>query len=175
MATLILATLNPKDVAAQEVDPPKVYADGIVSELFTPSVAVSKLEVKEMPLKETKPLYIAPVAAVATTQSIYTVRGTSSGNSYSPGYCTFYAKNMRPDLPNNLGNADTWYSRAAAQGLSVGSTPRAGAIGETKAYMHVVYIESVHGDTVTVSEMNYKGRGVVSKRTAPASEFRYIY
>lgn len=100
--------------------------------------------------------------------------GSSAGNSYSPGYCTWYAKNRRPDLPNNLGNADTWVARAAAQGLATGSAPRAGAIGQQG--MHVVYIESVNGDgTVTVSEMNYQGRGVISSRTVPASSFRYIY
>lgn len=94
-------------------------------------------------------------------------------NTYSYGYCTWYAKNMRPDLPNNLGNADTWAGRAAAQGIATGSTPRVGAIGQQG--MHVVYITAVNGDTVTVSEMNYVGWNVVSTRTAPASSFQYIY
>lgn len=101
-------------------------------------------------------------------------RGSSGGNSYSPGYCTWYAKSRRPDLPNNLGNADTWVARAAAQGFATGSAPRAGAIGQQG--MHVVYVERVNSDgTVTISEMNYNGYGVVSSRTVPASTFSYIY
>lgn len=101
-------------------------------------------------------------------------RGTSSGNTYTAGYCTWYVKNRRPDLPNNLGNADTWVARAAAQGLPTGSAPRAGAVGQQG--MHVVYVESVNGDgTVTISEMNYRGLYVISRRTVAASTFRYIY
>jgi len=76
-------------------------------------------------------------------------------------------------MPNNLGNADTWYIRY--QGAK-GSSPAVGAIGVTKAYMHVVYITGVNGDgTVNLSEMNYAGWNVVSNRTAPASEFLYLY
>jgi surface antigen len=101
-------------------------------------------------------------------------RGSSSGNTYTPGYCTWYAKNMRPDLPNNLGNADTWVARAAAQGIPTGSMPRVGAIGQQG--MHVVYVQSVNGDgTVTISEMNFQGLYVVSTRTVPAGYFQYIY
>jgi LysM repeat protein len=58
--------------------------------------------------------------------------------------------------------------------ITVGSAPRAGAIGEEPG--HVVYVESVNGSMVTISEMNYNGGvGVVHRRTVPASEFRYIY
>jgi surface antigen len=104
----------------------------------------------------------------------YAPRGSSSGNLYTPGYCTWYAKNKRPDLPNNLGNADTWVSRARAQGIPTGSTPRAGAIGQRG--MHVVYVERVNRDgTVTISEMNHKGLYVITTRTLPASYFMYIY
>lgn len=101
-------------------------------------------------------------------------RGDSNGNRYSYGYCTWYAKNRRPDLPNNLGNANTWVARARAQGLPTGSAPRVGAIGQQG--MHVVYVEAVNANgTVTVSEMNFKGFNVISSRTVPASNFQYIY
>jgi surface antigen len=128
---------------------------------------------------------VAPEPAVATTTvkssvatnrstSYSAQRGSSAGNRYTPGYCTWYVKNMRPDLPNNLGNADTWVARAAAQGLATGSTPRVGAVGQQG--MHVVYVESVNGDgTVTISEMNHAGLYVRTVRTVPASNFMYIY
>lgn len=120
-----------------------------------------------------------PVKAKSSTSSAPKTyssapRGSSSGNLYTFGYCTWYVKNRRPDLPNNLGNANTWVSRARAQGLPTGTTPRVGAVGQKG--MHVVYVESVNGDgTVTISEMNREGFNVRSSRTVPASYFQYIY
>jgi surface antigen len=101
----------------------------------------------------------------------------SAGNLYTPGNCTWYVKNRRPDLPNNLGNADTWFYRAQAQGWNVGYTAKKGAAAQTKAGMHVVYIEgvSLDGSTVTLSEMNVRGLYSMNTRTAPASDFLYIY
>lgn len=115
------------------------------------------------------PRRTSPAPAAATAP-----RGGSAGNTYTPGYCTWYAKNRRPDLPNNLGNADTWAARAAAQGIPTGYTPRAGAIGQQG--MHVVYVERVNGDgTVLISEMNYRGLYIISTRTVAAGAFVYIY
>jgi peptidoglycan DL-endopeptidase CwlO len=116
----------------------------------------------------------AQVASPAPQPRAYASRGAVSGNTYSAGYCTWYVKNRRPDLPNNLGNADTWVARASAQGLPTGSAPRVGAVGQRG--MHVVYVESVNGDgTVGISEMNREGLYVTSTRTVPASYFQYIY
>lgn len=99
----------------------------------------------------------------------------SAGNTYYNGYCTWYAKNRRPDLPNMLGNGGQWVANAAARGYATGSAPRAGAIAETSG--HVAYVESVNGDgTITISEMNGPGGfGVVDSRTVPASQYQYIY
>lgn len=96
-----------------------------------------------------------------------------SGNSYSYGYCTWYAKEQRPDMPNNLGNADTWYWRYNG---AKGSSPAVGAVAVATGYMHVAIVTGVNGDgTITISEMNYQGWNVVSSRTTSASEFRYLY
>lgn len=156
------------------IENPNIITVG--SEIIIPT-AEETLEERPIPEPVADvPVVAAPTqkASTASTRTTTQTRGTSSGNTYSPGYCTWYAKNMRPDLPNNLGNADTWVSRAAAQGLPTGSTPQVGAIGQQG--MHVVYVQSVNGDgTVTVSEMNYNGLYVVSTRTVPASTFRYIY
>jgi surface antigen len=116
-------------------------------------------------------------AAAPSTGRQTVPRGPVSGNTYTPGYCTWYVKNRRPDLPNGLGNANTWYSRAAAMGMAVGSTPRAGAVGTTTRgdYGHVVYVESVSGNTITISEMNYAGLYSQRTTTASAGDFLYIY
>ncbi len=112
-------------------------------------------------------------SAMDSVASQSQARGSSAGNGYAPGWCTYYAKQRRPDLPNNLGNADTWAARAAAQGIPTGSAPRAGAIGQQG--MHVVYIEAVNADgSVTISEVG-SGNGIVTSRTAPAGSFQYIY
>lgn len=136
-------------------------------------------QLTERPLPEPPAQPQAPVPQpTKSTESpkpiTHVSRGTASGNTYAYGYCTWYVKNKRPDLPNNLGNADTWVSRARAQGLPTGSTPVAGAVGQQG--MHVVYVEKLNSDgTVTVSEMNYEGFNVVSSRTVAASNFQYIY
>ncbi len=105
--------------------------------------------------------------------------GNSSGNTYAPGNCTWYAKSRRPDIPNNLGNANTWYSNAAAQGWSVGSTPKKGAVATTTAGWagHVAYVEGVTPDGlyVTISEMNWGGLYSMNTRTVYYTEFQYIY
>ena len=103
----------------------------------------------------------------------------SSGNTYAPGNCTWYAKSMRPDLPNSLGNANTWYYRAQAQGWNVGSTPKKGAVATTTAggLGHVAYVigVSLDGQQVTIREMNYRGLYSMSTRTVHYTEFKYIY
>jgi surface antigen len=121
----------------------------------------------------------AQVSLPATTPGAAPVRDYGGGNTYDYGYCTWYVKNRRgASIPNTLGNANTWYSRAAAAGMAVGSEPRAGAVGTTTrgSLGHVVYVESVNGDgTINISEMNYKGFGIQSSRTTSAAEFLYIY
>jgi surface antigen len=101
------------------------------------------------------------------------------GNTYDYGYCTWYVKNRRgASLPNSLGNANTWYSRAWGMGMGVGSVPRAGAVGTTTRgeFGHVVYVESVNADgSINISEMNAPTWGAVTYRTASAGEFSYIY
>jgi surface antigen len=99
----------------------------------------------------------------------------SAGNTYYNGYCTWYAKNRRPDLPNMLGNGGQWVANAAARGYATGSAPRAGAVAETSG--HVAYVESVNGDgTMVISEMNGPaGFGKVDTRTVPSSQYQYIY
>jgi len=143
--------------------------------------ALPKPPVPEKPLEklssnpsrsDSQPRNNAPRAnRVATSRAM---SGSSAGNRYTPGYCTWYVKNKRPDLPNSLGNADTWVSRAAAQGLATGSTPRVGAVGQRG--MHVAYVERVNPDgTIFVSEMNHKGLWIISSRTVPADYFTYVY
>jgi surface antigen len=166
-----------------EVADPDIVTTGqeLVIPLADEQLAERELPVKAPPVQPvvesrsvTAPVAAKKPAVAPKPQNTYVSRGSSSGNTYTAGNCTWYAKSRRPDLPNNLGNAETWVSRAAAQGLATGSTPQAGAIGQRGN--HVVYVDSVNGDgTVNITEMNRVALYQVTSRTVPASYFMYIY
>jgi len=124
----------------------------------------------------------APAAEVATSSTASTatpsttgrIASSSVGNSYAWGNCTWYVYNRKPNIGSFWGNASQWTGSAQASGFATGSTPVAGAIGVEGN--HVVYVESVSGGMVSISEMNYAGGvGVVHYRTVSAGEFYYIY
>ena len=122
------------------------------------------------------PAATASSAAVATTTTTGRVSAGHVGNRYAWGNCTWYVYNRKPNLGSFWGNGGYgWLSAAQAAGFATGSAPVAGAIGVEAG--HVVIIESVNGNgTVNLSEMNYAGGlGQIHYRTAPASEFMYIY
>ena len=101
-----------------------------------------------------------------------------SGNAYGYGYCTWYVKNMRPDIGSYWGDAKNWYASAQAAGYATGTKAQPGAIGVSfeGAAGHVVYIQSVSNGTVHLSEMNgTAGWNAVDERDAPESSFVYIY
>jgi surface antigen len=93
----------------------------------------------------------------------YTV---APGNRFPYGYCTWYVYNRR-QVPW-LGNAWEWFAQAQAAGWATGQAPKPGAIQVTweSGFGHVAYVESVNGDgSWTVSEMNFRGWGIVDMRT----------
>lgn len=122
--------------------------------------------------------YSAPAPVIGKFYSNVPAKGyyvDNAGNTYYNGYCTWYAKSRRADLPNMLGNGGQWVANAAARGYATGSVPRAGAIAETTG--HVAYVESVNADgTINIAEMNGpSGFGKIDQRTVPASQYQYIY
>lgn len=98
------------------------------------------------------------------------VQPGAKANGYPYGWCTYYVATRRY-VPTSWGNAKSWLSSAKRAGYATGSEPAAGAIMVTSesGWGHVAYVESVNGDTITVSEMNYQGWGVVSRRTLSAN------
>jgi len=126
-----------------------------------PVEVLPKLELKQAEQVEVD--YQYPVIQAVNT----------SGNLYDYLSCTWYVKEMRPDIPNSWGNATDWLYSAQAMGWATGTVPRAGAIGWT--YGHVVYIFRVEGDQVYLGERNYDYIGSYRERYAPVSSFTYIY
>jgi N-acetylmuramoyl-L-alanine amidase len=131
------------------------------------------------------------VRPVPRTYVSFSAFGTAryGGNGYDYGWCTWHAANRRiaagKPLPTNLGNANTWYGRAAGLGMSVGTQPRVGAViwhrpGYQSGFLgHVGYVESVKADgSIVVSDMNFPIWGRATTRIIPArlmDNFRFIY
>ncbi|OCN06221.1 hypothetical protein A4S06_00460 [Erysipelotrichaceae bacterium MTC7] len=83
------------------------------------------------------------------------------------GQCTWYAYGRANEVNNGAylglptGNANGWYSAAAARGYSVGQEPRTNAIAVWGfgSYGHVAFVESYNGGTITISEGNVNAPG----------------
>ncbi len=82
------------------------------------------------------------------------------------GQCTYWVAKKKGGIPWG-GNANRWLANSKAYGAASGMEPVVGAIAvtkENKRYGHVAYVEEVDGDRFKISEMNYKGKGVVDER-----------
>jgi surface antigen len=63
---------------------------------------------------------------------------------------------------SGVAHAKYWPERARADGIPVGTSPRAGSVGVmmTGQYGHVVWVESVNANgTINVSQYNYFNAG----------------
>lgn len=94
-------------------------------------------------------------------------------NSFVKGNCTWYvAKKMKITFK---GNANQWLKNAPGAGYQTGKIPMAGSAVVTSLsgkYGHVAYVESVDAEngTISISEMNYSGLGVITNRTLQIDE-----
>jgi surface antigen len=86
----------------------------------------------------------------------------ATGNTYAPGYCTWYAYNRRIEmgLPalTSWGHAYQWVSGAGASGYKVDHNPQIGDIISIDGGWlgHVAIVEELGpNNTVRISEMNY--------------------
>lgn len=148
---------------------PDVIDVGVVLIIPNPDEVI---EPRALPIPA--PVFTMPTEKKVAPAQVVVARETSTGNGYVAGYCTWYVKSRRPDLPNNLGNASSWIHNASKQGLATGSTPVVGAVGQRNN--HVVYVEAINGDgTITISDMNHQALYEITTRTVNASDFRYIY
>ena len=90
-------------------------------------------------------------------------------NGGIPGQCTNYVLYKRPDLPRRMGNGGQYLSSARSYGLPTGKTARVGAVmvSTESRYGHAAFVESVSDSTVTVTDMNYAGPFIVTRRSLP--------
>jgi surface antigen len=126
-----------------------------------------------------------PNLLAAEHQGFYT-GGPIEGNTYAWGNCTYWSFAMRLwagyPIPTSWGNANTWDDRAIRDGYEVNQTPAVGAIFQTDSgeYGHVAYVMAVDSVTGawTISEMNFDGLNMVSRRTfskESASLYNFIH
>ena len=103
-------------------------------------------------------------------------------HDYPYGQCTWWVAQKRA-IPS-WGNAGVWINNARAAGYEVCQgrycVPRFGAVISLKGHRlgHVGYVESVKGNKVTFSEMNYLGWGRMNYRTLEITHpsiLGYIY
>ncbi len=105
-------------------------------------------------------------AQARATQTIARPPSGAWPNHFAFGYCTYYVATRR--YVPWFGNAIQWYANAAAYGYPEGKAPRVTAIMVTaeSGFGHVAYVEAVYPDgSWMVSEMNFIGWNVVSRRT----------
>lgn len=138
-------------------------------DLILPSERL-KIPHKKDKLKCAKIKTLLPISRVKPPTSTGGFSVAPSG-WYPVGQCTWYVWTRRP--VGMWGNASDWLANAQRDGVATGSVPRAGAVGWTSG--HVVYVESVHGNTVTISEANYDYAGSIRTIDMPASNYQYIY
>ncbi len=85
-------------------------------------------------------------------------------SSLNGGNCTWYAYGRLYEVYGNgfcfasAGNAQEWFNLAKNNGISTGSTPRAGSliVWGGNDYGHIAFVESVSGNAVTWTESNYQ-------------------
>lgn len=109
----------------------------------------------------------------------------STKNTYTFGYCTFWAAKRREEvgkpIPNTWGDAHTWDDGARRDAYLVDHNPTVGAIMESDRgeLGHVAFVEKVDPDGKwTISEMNAPIWDVVTNRTftaAQAQDYNFIH
>ena len=78
---------------------------------------------------------------------------------------------------SSWGNANNWGNSARARGYRVDSNPAPGTVAYSTSgpYGHVMWVESVNGNTITLSEYNYVYGNFSRRSGVPASAYHYIH
>jgi len=133
------------------------------------SVSASMIAKKEAELENKRVAASSRSSGSSNSLVEITHAAGARNNGYPYGYCTYYVATRRY-VPTSWGNAKSWLYSASRAGYSTGSSPAVGAIVVTSEswWGHVAYVERVSGNTITIAEMNYRGWGVINRRTLPA-------
>ena len=192
----VVYTVKDGDTVASLADKYKVDLERIVlyNDLASDEALVAGMRLVlpsgELPETE-RPGYVAPRPVTPTyssnsgniLSSSYGYARVFSGNRYALGNCTWYAYERRAAMGRPIGslwgNATNWAASARAAGFTVNGTPAPGAIFQYGGgYGHVGIVDSVDGEYLYVTDMNYAGYNVVTSRKIPLSStghYSYIH
>ncbi len=123
----------------------------------------------KLPPQDLSPAQLASLSQKKVAGATVRRAPGSRNNAYPYGWCTYWVATRRY-VPGGWGNARNWLNSARRSGYQTGSTPAVGAIVQlNESWLgHVAYVEAVNGNRITISEMNYTGWGIASRRTIPA-------
>lgn len=175
MARRAVENIAPIIATSGEQQPPVVHltSDGYIDKPLIAETQITKVEVPQRKVA-------VPKTAALSAKTVKTrITAVSGSGNFPYGYCTYYVAQRRQITWS--GNAITWLAGARSAGFATGDEPQSGAIlvtSEGGRTGHVAMVDAVGEGTITVSEMNYAGFGVISSRTIPTSYGRimgYIY
>lgn len=107
-------------------------------------------------------------APVSAWKGRYQLQVKWGHNRFYAGNCTWFVRHYKK--VTWWGNANMWIRNARAQWYKIGKTPVPGSIVQLTGrwynprYGHVAIVLQVHGNTMTIIDMNYSGRNVVTER-----------
>ena len=143
--------------------PPKGY------EVSSTVIAKKEADKKAKLAAATRTTYTRSNASTRSDGDSVDYKPGNKSNGYPYGYCTYYVASRRY-VPTSWGNAKNWLNSAQRAGYATGQEPKVGSIVVTSEswWGHVAFVESVNGNSITISEMNARGWGVTSRRTISA-------
>lgn len=155
----------------KEIVPEVQKSELVLKEDFVKKPFISETKITVEPPKVVKTRIVLASTTSRTKDTTVMPKADNGSRNFPYGNCTYYVAQKR-QIPWT-GNAGTWLNGAKSYGYETGSSPKSGAIvvtseGSSKVG-HVAYVESVDGDNITVSEMNYNGFGKISTRTISAN------
>lgn len=92
-------------------------------------------------------------------------------------YTAFKAEQVHGYRASNFGNANQWDESARNRGLAVDSNPQVGdvAVSNSGFYGHVMYVEAVNGNSISISQYNADLRGTYSTKTISKGGLVFIH
>lgn len=177
IAIALIPLLMPHVVLADEVTPDLVVMEETEAE--DPPLDRPFIEIETPVLwEDTKLAPERSTARPAASQGIVKLTNPDGvGHRFPSGQCTFWAASKRKIVFR--GHAKDWLVNGRKAGYKTGHAPVVGSTvvtAEHPVYGHVAHVESVDvaSRTFVISEMNYAGLGVVTRRTLRFGDRRIV-
>lgn len=152
----------------------------LIISLFLPICVKSKADAADGGYPWSSAVCVATGSQVGRCPNYEWTTGGRTTNPNTGGYyyrnCTDYVAwklislGVTKQAVSGLGNAGRWDDNAPSKGLGVYNTPIVGSVAVDERYGHVVFVEAVNGQNLTISEYNWGSTGGYGSRTGTASQ-----